>query len=38
VARAFGARGETIEDPARLPDLINAAFAAATPTVIEFRF
>jgi thiamine pyrophosphate-dependent acetolactate synthase large subunit-like protein len=38
VARAFGARGEAIEDPGRLPDLINAAFAAATPTVIEFRF
>ena len=37
VARAFGARGEAIEDPARLPELVRAAFAAPTPTVIEFR-
>ena len=37
VARAFGARGETIKDPARLPELVSAAFAVPTPTVIEVR-
>jgi thiamine pyrophosphate-dependent acetolactate synthase large subunit-like protein len=37
VARAFGARGESIEDPAKLPDLVEAAIAASTPTVIEVR-
>jgi thiamine pyrophosphate-dependent acetolactate synthase large subunit-like protein len=37
LARSFGARGETIEDPARLPELVGAAFGARTPTVIEVR-
>jgi thiamine pyrophosphate-dependent acetolactate synthase large subunit-like protein len=37
VARAFAARGETIEGPARLPGLVSAAFAAPTPTVIDVR-
>jgi thiamine pyrophosphate-dependent acetolactate synthase large subunit-like protein len=36
-ARSFGARGETIDDPSRLPELMGAAFAAPTPTVIELR-
>jgi acetolactate synthase-1/2/3 large subunit len=37
VARAFGASGETIDDPTRLPDLLAAAFGAARPTLIEIR-
>ena len=37
VARAFGAHGETIDDPARLPDLLSGAFEASTPTVIDVR-
>jgi thiamine pyrophosphate-dependent acetolactate synthase large subunit-like protein len=36
-ARSFGARGEWIEDPARLPELLGAALAASGPTVIELR-
>ncbi|MGH2992300.1 MAG: thiamine pyrophosphate-dependent enzyme, partial [Solirubrobacterales bacterium] len=37
LARAFGARGETIADPAQLPDLLSGAFATPTPTVIDVR-
>jgi acetolactate synthase-1/2/3 large subunit len=37
VARAFGARGASIEDPAELPGLVSDAFAAPTPTVIDVR-
>jgi thiamine pyrophosphate-dependent acetolactate synthase large subunit-like protein len=37
VARAFGARGETIEDAERLPGLVSDAFAAPPPTLIEVR-
>ena len=37
VARAFGARGETLEDAERLPGLVSDAFAAPPPTLIEVR-
>jgi thiamine pyrophosphate-dependent acetolactate synthase large subunit-like protein len=37
VARAFGARGEAIDGPARLSELVSAAFEASTPTLIEVR-
>jgi acetolactate synthase-1/2/3 large subunit len=36
-ARAFGARSEAIDDPESLPPLLEDAFAASVPTLIELR-
>jgi acetolactate synthase-1/2/3 large subunit len=36
-ARALGARGQAIDDPEAVPALLEAAFAASAPTLIELR-